>query len=591
MGHGEPKEKDIVWAKVKGYPWWPGTIRNISCHPNSLNYKGISKKKTYIIDFIGNKSHGEVTKNDIKSFKQNYEEHCKTKNASLMKSIELAKKLYQEKTKNIILNEKDNDEKKKFNLLNKKRKEPSNINNITNINNVNNVNNVNNINNGDDIRNNDIKINININVTNNNQRTVNINSFKNINNNKKKKLKKKDDDDYVYEEEEESDEYNDNEEIDKSLFDKESLENELMDIKLNKNYKKLNFNINKKKKLRKLEKSEKSEKSDQISENFGEFEKEKILKNEELNRIIQNLLNYQIQISSSQNNKLILNELNNLQLTIKDDKYFNIIILYNQLYKLLSTFTYNKNNDIVFKSTDILSNLTNKILNNIFIFSKEDINQLKSTSTPNINNNESNNVLDENNNDNYNSLELKNICDLITNLDEISEEISIKSRKTKPKKTAMEITQKQRNTTNNTCNDIKSEEDLINSNNNSIINSNNDSSILNDSIAFSDNIINIINNDLRENFEKMSESFFKNIYNKNDNGLEKKIAMKRKYVCIRLFTLIKKVFPKLDEEYIKKIILFFEYKIRLEDPLLGKKYENEIDNLFYKVKNINNDKK
>ena len=114
MGHGEPKEKDIVWAKVKGYPWWPGTIRNISCHPNSLNYKGISKKKTYIIDFIGNKSHGEVTKNDIKSFKQNYEEHCKTKNASLMKSIELAKKLYQEKTKNIILNEKDNGEKKKI---------------------------------------------------------------------------------------------------------------------------------------------------------------------------------------------------------------------------------------------------------------------------------------------------------------------------------------------------------------------------------------------------------------------------------------------------------------------------------------------
>ncbi len=31
-----------------------------------------------------------------------------------MKSIELAKKLYQEKTKNIILNEKDNDEKKKI---------------------------------------------------------------------------------------------------------------------------------------------------------------------------------------------------------------------------------------------------------------------------------------------------------------------------------------------------------------------------------------------------------------------------------------------------------------------------------------------
>jgi hypothetical protein len=439
------------------------------------------------------------------------------------------------------------------------------------------------VNKGDDIRNNDIKINININVTNNNQRTVNINSFKNINNGKKKKMKKKEDDDYVYEEGEESDEFNDNEDIEKSVFDKESLENELMDIKLNKRYEKLNLNIRKKKKLKKMEKSEKSEKSE-ISENFYDFEKEKVLKNEELNRIIQNLLNYQIQISNNQNNKLILSELNSLQTTIKDDKYFNINILYNQLYKLLSTFTYNKSNEIVLKSTDILSNLTNKILNSIFIISEEDINQLKATPDQST---KQNNIIEDS--DNENCSELKNICDLITNLDEISEEISIKSRRTKLKKHTND-NQKKNNATNSAY-DIKSEEDLNNSN--SISNSNNDSSILNlnDSVTFSDNIINIISNDLRENFEKISGSFFKNIYNRNDNGLEKKIAMKRKYVCIRLFSLLKKTYPKLDEEYIKKIILFFEYKIRLEDPLLGKKYENEIDNLFYKLKNINNEKK
>ena len=574
MGHGEPKEKDIVWAKVKGYPWWPGTIRNILNHPTPINNKFISKKKTYIIDFIGNKSHSEVAKSDVKLFKQNYEEHCKTKNPSLIKSIELANKLYREKTKNLCLDEK-NENKKKSNFLNKKRKEPSNISNI---------NNVNNVNKGDDIRNNDIKINININVTNNNQRTVNINSFKNINNGKKKKMKKKEDDDYVYEEGEESDEFNDNEDIEKSVFDKESLENELMDIKLNRRYEKLNLNIKRKKKLRKMEKSEKSEKSEQISENFYDFEKEKVLKNEELNRIIQNLLNYQIQISNNQNNKLILSELNSLQTTIKDDKYFNINILYNQLYKLLSTFTYNKSNEIVLKSTDILSNLTNKILNSIFIISEEDINQLKAIPNQST---KPNNIIEDS--DNENCSELKNICDLITNLDEISEEISIKSRRTKLKKHTND-NQKKNNATNSAY-DIKSEEDLNNSN--SISNSNNDSSILNlnDSVTFSDNIINIISNDLRENFEKISGSFFKNIYNRNDNGLEKKIAMKRKYVCIRLFSLLKKAFPKLDKEYIKKIILFFEYKIRLEDPLLGKKYENEIDNLFYKVKNINNEKK
>ena len=86
--------------------------------------------KTCIIEFIGNKSHGEVTKNDINLFKQNYEEHCKTKNPSLIKSIELAKKLYQEKTKDtkdkdLFLDEKE-DKDKKFSLLNKKRKDTNN---------------------------------------------------------------------------------------------------------------------------------------------------------------------------------------------------------------------------------------------------------------------------------------------------------------------------------------------------------------------------------------------------------------------------------------------------------------------------------
>ena len=48
-GEGEPKEKDIVWAKIKGYPWWPGTIRTISDKKNqsSNNSKRFSKKNIY----------------------------------------------------------------------------------------------------------------------------------------------------------------------------------------------------------------------------------------------------------------------------------------------------------------------------------------------------------------------------------------------------------------------------------------------------------------------------------------------------------------------------------------------------------------
>ena len=177
IGEGEPKEKDIVWAKIKGYPWWPGIIRNISNHLQT-NPKGISKKKIYTVDFIGNKSHGEVTKKDIQSFRYYYEEHCKTKNPSLMKSIELAKKLENKIVSNKPIDSIDKDTDK-MNLLNKKRKE-SNKDEENNSNNT--------------INNNNIKINININVTNNNQRTYNINSFSNIknsngNNDKKSKLK------------------------------------------------------------------------------------------------------------------------------------------------------------------------------------------------------------------------------------------------------------------------------------------------------------------------------------------------------------------------------------------------------------------
>lgn len=612
IGEGEPREKDIVWAKIKGYPWWPGTIRSIS-YNNKNNNKRFAKKKIYTIDFIGNKSHGEVSKNDINLFKQNYEEHCKTKNPSLIKSIELAKKLYQEKTKNknmdvseeketkddermtarksqYMKNEEKNNE---YNLLCRKRKDMINL--------------------DEDKkkeeaklkRNNDIKINININVTNNNQRTVNINSFSNkdVNERKKKRRKKNkgdnknnDDEEYIFEEEEESED-NDNEDNEEYDFDEESLENELLDIKKT-NYKRyyklenaktynniMNQRTRKKKKLIqrniKDDKDKKSYKSNDISDDV-DLDMSFTKNNEELNKIIQNLINYQIQISNTQNQKLIIKELNNLQIAMKDSTCLNIY--YSELYRVLSTFTYNKNSDIVLKSTDILSNLTNKIISDVFFLSEEEKNILLT-----YNNNEEPDEIIYNN-----SLELKKICDYILNKDNLSEEISIKSKKNKPKKNLND------NNNNNNIKDTSIKDNSIkdesflssdsNYNNNiNNINNNNDDNIINNK-NFCDNIINIIINDLSDNFYNLSENFFKNIYNKNDIGLDKNLAIKRKFVCIKLFSLFKKVFPKLDEEYLKKIILFFEYKIRAQDPSLGEKYTKEIDDLFYKVKNINTQK-
>ena len=656
-GEGEPKEKDIVWAKIKGYPWWPGTIRAISSHKNQTNNKKFSKKKVYTVDFIGNKSHGEVSKNDINLFRQNYEEHCKTKNPSLIKSIELAKKLYQEKTKNKILDtsthEKVEDSETKgkntdYNLLGKKRKDTIKINNCDNNGEVysSNGNFIGNGNKKEDImRNNDIKINININVTNNNQRTVNINSFSSNNNsekNKKRKRKKKHenfnknkknvDEEYVFEEEEEEeseDNYNeDNEEYD---FDEESIENELLDIK-QQNYQscytkinnnKLNHNNDgdnnyikkgrrKKKKLirgsntntnngsnTKEDKDKKSYKSNEINEDMGldmDLDMSKDMKNcEDLDKIIHNLVNYQIQTSNNQNQKLIIKELNQLQNIMNNSKInsINLYYNYNQLYKLLSTFTYNKNSDIVFKSAEILSNLPNAIINDIFVLSKEEEqNLLFNKAFNNTNNNE----------EEFINNELKTICDYISNNnnniteDKDKDNISNRSKKMKSKKNINynSIKDNVKDSTKDKIkdNNIKDESFLsFDSNNNSFNNnSSNKINISDNNNNFTDNIINIIIKDLSDNFYNISENFFKNIYNKNDIGLNKNLAMKRKFVCIKLFTLFKKVFPKLDKEYIKKIIIFFEHKIRSEDPTLGPQYKKEIVELFYKVKNIKNKK-
>jgi hypothetical protein len=277
-------------------------------------------------------------------------------------------------------------------------------------------------------------------ITNNNQRTYNINSFSNIknsneNNDKKKQIKMrkndknklKDDEEYIYEDDEESDD-DENEEIEEEYnYDEESLENELMDIKMN-NYKCINNRNNNKDRLRLKSKkrklvrglflnSGKNIKNEMFSENDSEIYDEK---NEEINKIIQKLVNYQIQIFNTQNQKLIIKELDNLQIAMKNNE--NINDNYNELYKVLSTFTYNKNSEIVLKSTDLLTNLTYKIINDLFSLSEEEKNLIIKSKQ---------NIVKD---DEYEYLEIKKLCDLILNKTNNLDETSINSKKNKNKK-------------------------------------------------------------------------------------------------------------------------------------------------------------
>ena len=94
----EYKEKDIVWAKIKGNPWWPSLISQISY--KSLTTLGkTNKEKVYTIELIGEKNSAKVSSEKIEPFIKNYDKHANTKNSTLLKSIETAKKMCEKKTK------------------------------------------------------------------------------------------------------------------------------------------------------------------------------------------------------------------------------------------------------------------------------------------------------------------------------------------------------------------------------------------------------------------------------------------------------------------------------------------------------------
>ena len=57
-------EKELCWAKLKGYPWWPAMINNkIYSKKNSLIYE---------VDYLGEKEKSFLSKKYIKKWKENY---------------------------------------------------------------------------------------------------------------------------------------------------------------------------------------------------------------------------------------------------------------------------------------------------------------------------------------------------------------------------------------------------------------------------------------------------------------------------------------------------------------------------------------
>ena len=77
-------EEEIVWAKLRGYPWWPAVILSIKKDINTEEQK-------YRVVFFGNYIQATLKKLYISKFDNNYKQYSKTKNKDLIDIIKAAK--------------------------------------------------------------------------------------------------------------------------------------------------------------------------------------------------------------------------------------------------------------------------------------------------------------------------------------------------------------------------------------------------------------------------------------------------------------------------------------------------------------------
>ena len=624
------KEKDIVWANVKGYSWWPSLISKVSIKQITTLGK-TTKEKMYTIELLGEKFNTKVSSEKIEPFMKNIDKHTNNKNASLVKSIDIAKRLIEkknkkEKEKDDETNKKDkdiqnntNDNNPKF--LQKKRMKdrvildeeqneeekdikikPSGVENIDLL----------------SATGGGVKINININLTNNNQRTYNLNSFQspevinpatssNTNNfiiksNTKPNIPKFSSINYSNISANEKTGNKNSNKKDKNLNvinnnnkmqTKDDEEKSIKSLKKEKKSEEKDYDLKLGEKPTNKNKTEESNEENENSE-CDEENEELILTNDIINESIQKILNCQIQISNISSQKTITKELNNLSEMFNEyfsknqdeDDNAEIYYLSKDLRPILLNLTYNKNPDIVSKSSEIISILNGKIVIEVFNLSKKDQKDLIESFTNSKLNDNDKDTSKENNNNNTINLEEemfkeeKDILDLINKKSTIKSGISdihtLNSKRGRPKK--------------NSTNSELSSEVFSSRINEGALNFNNG---MNEKNYYEEFIKLLSNKDktkVESDFKDLSDDFFENIYDKNNNGLDIDIAKIRKSVCIKILKVLKKARPDIAIELLKKMIVYFEYKIRFSNT--EKIYSCKIKDLFeyLKEKLSDNDK-
>ncbi len=624
------KEKDIVWANVKGYSWWPSLISKVSIKQITTLGK-TTKEKMYTIELLGEKFNTKVSSEKIEPFMKNIDKHTNNKNTSLVKSIDIAKRLIEKKNKKekekddepnkkdkdiqnntndnnpkflqkkrmkdrVILDEEQNEEEKDIKI------KPSGVENIDLL----------------SATGGGVKINININLTNNNQRTYNLNSFQspevinpatssNTNNfiiksNTKPNIPKFSSINYSNISANEKTGNKNSNKKDKNLNinnnsnkmqAKDDEEKSIKSLKKEKKSEEKDYDLKLGEKPTNKNKTEESNEENENSE-CDEENEELILTNDIINESIQKILNCQIQISNISSQKTITKELNNLSEMFNEyfsknqdeDDNAEIYYLSKDLRPILLNLTYNKNPDIVSKSSEIISILNGKIVIEVFNLSKKDQKDLIESFTNSKLNDNNKDTSKENNNNNTINLEEemfkeeKDILDLINKKSTIKSGISdihtLNSKRGRPKK--------------NSTNSELSSEVFSSRINEGALNFNNG---MNEKNYYEEFIKLLSNKDktkVESDFKDLSDDFFENIYDKNNNGLDIDIAKIRKSVCIKILKVLKKARPDIAIELLKKMIVYFEYKIRFSNT--EKIYSCKIKDLFeyLKEKLSDNDK-
>ena len=88
------KKGEVVWAKVRGFPWWPAVVKSLNIKLAKQNDDEIESRQTLVlVYFVGDNSHSELPINKIEKFASKYEEYSKTKKKCLINSIKQAKKI------------------------------------------------------------------------------------------------------------------------------------------------------------------------------------------------------------------------------------------------------------------------------------------------------------------------------------------------------------------------------------------------------------------------------------------------------------------------------------------------------------------